>query len=147
MFATLVLFALVIIVSVLDFKHREIPDALNGLIAIVGLVMAAGGFVTVTLPGGLIGMVTGFLLTAPLFFIGAWGGGDVKLVAACGAWLGPIGLLPALVWMAFAGALLAIIAACRRERAFAYGPAIAFGALFQLTCPLAFLYLLKAIGA
>jgi Flp pilus assembly protein protease CpaA len=69
----------------------------------------------------------GFALTAVLFWLGGIGGGDVKLVTALGAWLGPWGLLQALFWIALAGGVLAAVAKWRRQPDFAYVPAILAG--------------------
>lgn len=47
----------------------------------------------------------GFLLFIP----GMLGGGDAKLLAVCGLWLGPSAMLPALVLTALTGGLLSLI--------------------------------------
>ena len=60
---------------------------------------------------------------------GGFGGGDVKLVIALGAALGPLALLSALFWVALSGGLLALIAVIRGRRDLAYVPAIAMGLL------------------
>ena len=48
--------------------------------------------------------------SAALFYLGGLGGGDVKLMAALGAVVGPMALLCDLFWMALAGGLLALVA-------------------------------------
>jgi prepilin peptidase CpaA len=45
----------------------------------------------------------------PLFLVGGMGAGDVKLLAAFGAWLGPTGTLWAVLWTALAGGVLALV--------------------------------------
>jgi Flp pilus assembly protein protease CpaA len=75
------------------------------------------------------GAVLGFALTAPLFWLGGIGGGDVKLVTALGACLGPWGLLQTLFWVAVAGGVLALVAKWRKQADFAYVPAILAGLL------------------
>jgi prepilin peptidase CpaA len=81
-----------------------------------------------------LGLLSGFLLGGALgtglFALGAFGGGDVKLIAALGAILGPVGLIYMLFWTALAGGALALAAAARRQREFAYVPAIALGLAF-----------------
>ena len=84
-------------------------------------------------------MVAGALLAAivmlPLFHVGAFGGGDAKLLIAIGAAVGPLALLSILAWMAVAGGTLALLAMFRNARRFAYGPAIAFGVLLETVWP------------
>jgi hypothetical protein len=50
-------------------------------------------------------------------------------VAALGAVLGPLGLVQALFWIALAGGVLAVFAAARGQRDYAYVPAITAGVL------------------
>jgi leader peptidase (prepilin peptidase)/N-methyltransferase len=87
------LFALILIVAgYIDIKTKTIPDYIHVLIIIVGLI-------NIDLVESLIG-----LIIVPLpFFIMAWlkensiGGGDIKLVGACGFFLGVTGGLVASV--------------------------------------------------
>jgi Flp pilus assembly protein protease CpaA len=81
--------------------------------------------------GGLVGLAVG----ATLFRFAKLGGGDAKLIAALGALLGPVGLWFALFWMALAGGGLALIAAARGQRDYAYAPAIAIGFAAYLVYP------------
>ena len=81
------------------------------------------------------GSLLGLGLGAAVFYFGGLGGGDVKLLAAIGAVVGPWTLLSILTWMAVAGGILALVAAARRKRHFAYGPAIAFGVLVETVWP------------
>jgi len=59
------------------------------------------------------GWATGLFLFMPLFLLGGMGAGDVKLLAALGAWLGP----GAAFWMAIYGSMtggaLALVVALR----------------------------------
>ena len=54
------------------------------------------------------GWVTGFILLFPLFFVRGLGGGDVKLVAALGAWLGPGDGLWLALYTAVVGGIIGI---------------------------------------
>ena len=54
------------------------------------------------------GILTGGGLLIILFVLGGMGGGDVKLLAALGAWLGPGAVLQIFIYGAAAGAMIAI---------------------------------------
>ncbi len=75
--------------AVADWRTRKIRNWLTFgmLLAGVGQSFMSGGSVSPADAG--LGLLVGFGLTFPMFAIGAVGGGDVKLLAAMGAWLGP----------------------------------------------------------
>jgi prepilin peptidase CpaA len=94
-----------------DVLTRRVPNTLT-----LGAAAGALGFWLIT--GGwpaaawsLAGWSLGLLLFLPLFALRGMGGGDVKLLAALGAWVGP-GLV---VWLALyaavAGGVLALVVA------------------------------------
>lgn len=100
MTAPAILFSLAILLAVgADLRFRRIPNWLNVTILASGLAfrLAMGGL------GGLgSGLAAAALGLAILFvpFQARWiGAADVKLLAATGAWLGPIGVL----WTALFG--------------------------------------------
>jgi prepilin peptidase CpaA len=80
------------------------------------------------------GALVGFLILLPFHWCGAMGGGDVKLMAAYGALLGPSGILLAAVFTAVFGGLSAAGASLcnRRVPAVPYAPAIVLGAWISL---------------
>src|SRR5258708_19564438 len=100
---------------VTDVRTRRIPNWLTGSLAVAGLGLAfAGGPLT---PGqAALGLVAGLLLMMPSHLIGATGAGDVKLMAAIGALLGPGLVLRAFLFTAVAGGVLAVAVAARRGR-------------------------------
>ena len=155
-----VLAVALVIAVVIDVRTRRIPNWLTGALAAAGLGMSFGG-------GGLtpaqaaLGLLAGLLLMMPAHLIGATGAGDVKLMAAVGAVVGPGLTLRAFVFTAIVGGVLAVAVAARRGRLsatvygttqlvtspvssrpainaadranrFAYGPAIAIGTLLSL---------------
>ena len=80
-----------------------------------------------------------FALFAIAFYLGAMGGGDVKLAAALALWFTPMGTLKFIVIMSLAGGLLTIvIAALHKMRGkegrpeVPYGIAIAAGGMWLL---------------
>lgn len=79
--ATALFCCLLITASVWDIRKREIPDTLNILIFLTGLLIFT--------PEKLIGLLLGLpLLIAGLIKLDGIGGGDVKLTAATGFVLG-----------------------------------------------------------
>ena len=100
--------------SFCDLRTRRVPNALTlGAAAIAvalhtvvsgwsGLLMAVGGW------------VVGLVLFAPLYALQGMGAGDVKLLAAIGAWLGPVGALWTALYGAMAGGVLALAVALSR---------------------------------
>jgi Flp pilus assembly protein protease CpaA len=76
-----------------------------------------------------LGLSLGFLVGLMLFYVCGFGGGDVKLLAALGAVLGWKAELGVVFWVAILGGVFALVARLRREREYAYVPAIALGLL------------------
>ncbi|WP_042196314.1 prepilin peptidase [Paenibacillus camerounensis] len=80
----LVLFSLLLCASICDIRTRQIPDYIPLAIVLVGLIrfsplLSITGFLCAGLP----------YFFAALFSGGKIGGGDIKLMAACGCVLGP----------------------------------------------------------
>ena len=96
-----------------DVRTRRIPNWLTASSFLVALAMRSFlGFDAVL--DGLQGAGLALLLMLPLFALGAFGGGDVKLLVAVGAFMGPRDLLVALAATAVAGAVLAVAESARR---------------------------------
>jgi prepilin peptidase CpaA len=110
----IVALALGSIACVTDVRSRRIPNLLTFGGAAAGLLFHA------IYPGsaGLMSAVEGWLIGAAFFFIpfalGGLGAGDVKLLAALGAWLGPAEIIRAGVYAALAGGVLALVVALGR---------------------------------
>ena len=132
---SLVLVAPVGLAAFCDLRTREIPDWIPLAIAGWAVLATAVGLHAVTWIGMTTGMLLAAIIVVPLFYLGAWGGGDAKLLLAVGAAVGPVALISVLAWMAVAGGALALVAMLRRTREFAYGPAIAFGVLLESVWP------------
>lgn len=116
-----------------DLRCRRIPNWLTATGVSGGLVCGAWhGWHSVGLAAA--GAVLGFLILLPFHWCGAMGGGDVKLMAAYGALLGPSGILLAAVFAAVFGGMGAAGALVwnRQSRAIPYAPAIVLGAWVSL---------------
>ena len=99
-----------------DVGTRRIPNyiTVGGLAVALGLRLSTGG--VEALLGGLLGALLAFLLTFPLFMLRSMGGGDVKLLTAVGAFLGPYNTFVALLATALVGGVLAIVVSLHRKR-------------------------------
>jgi prepilin peptidase CpaA len=101
------------VASVWDIRTRRIPNAItlgSAAVAIMFHALDAGSLRA--LPGALgwsaAGWGVGFLLFLSLFLLGAMGAGDVKLLAAMGAWLGPGAVCWVAIYGSVAGGVLAL---------------------------------------
>jgi len=143
-----------------DVRTRRIPNWLTAGIAAAGFGLAFGGGAVTPMQAAL-GLLAGLALMMPGHVIGATGAGDVKLMAAIGAVVGPEMALRAFLYTAVTGGVFAIVVAARRGilaptlqdagrlvaapamarttiespsrgNRFAYGPAIAVGTLLSM---------------
>jgi prepilin peptidase CpaA len=83
------LLALLVTAAVTDLRARRIPNWLTFSLVIAGLLQSFLAIRTVAPGASALGLLAGFGLTFILFALGALGGGDVKLMAGVGAWVGP----------------------------------------------------------
>ena len=120
--------ALLCVASVIDLKHRIIPDWMNLMIASISLLCFS--------PEQLLGILIAlpFLLAAVSF--GGMGGGDIKLMAACGLVLGlPKGMSAAMAGLSLLLLYVAIYRiVCKVQRqeakqAFPLAPFLSVGCL------------------
>jgi prepilin peptidase CpaA len=116
-----------------DLRRRQLPNWLAAAAVAGGLACAAWGR-----PHGLglatAGAIVGFLIPLPFHRYGTMGGGDVKLMAAYGALLGPSGILLAAVFATVIGGLSAAgkLLLNPRTLAIPYVAAIVLGAWVSL---------------
>jgi prepilin peptidase CpaA len=98
-----------------DLHSRRIPNWLTFGAAALAFAFhyATGGPEAVRM--ATTGWVTGLFLFMPIFVLGGMGGGDVKLLAALGAWLGPSATIWLAVYASMAGGVLAVALALRHN--------------------------------
>jgi Flp pilus assembly protein protease CpaA len=148
--AYLTVAGLCLLTAAIDWKRLRIPNSMTLTILGCGLVMNSlrgvwlgwlgetGPYFQLTGPfGGLVeslcfslaGFATGFVLFFVMWQLGACGGGDVKFMAALGAWLGPlwflsvfVGTYVAVVLLLTVWWILALIQIVPARRAFSYAP-------------------------
>src|SRR3954447_5439537 len=99
--------ATAVMAAVFDLRSRRIPNHLTFGAAAVALFVAL-------LTGGMSAAgtnLTGWLLATalwlPIYALGGMGAGDVKLLAAVGAWVGPAEVFHAALYSAIAGGVMA----------------------------------------
>jgi len=116
---TIAVAVLVLAATFSDLRSRRIPNALTVGAAVVAVAMHGllNGWSGVLLAAT--GWVVGLILLFPLFALGGMGAGDVKLLAAIGAWLGPIGAVWTGLYGSVAGGIMALIVALARGYAVA----------------------------
>jgi prepilin peptidase CpaA len=105
--------AVAAIAMVTDLRSRRVPNALTLGAAAAALLYHAlvGGWSGLGIALG--GWIVGAALFFPIFALGGMGAGDVKLVAALGAWLGPLGAMHVALGAALAGGALAVLLTLR----------------------------------
>lgn len=133
-FLLIPLATLVLLAAGRDLAERTIPNRFIVLALLLSLpAHLLAGSPAWHPPAGL---ATGLLLFLPLYLAGGMGGGDVKLMAAVGAFAGPaLALQIALATCIAGGALsLGFLTAPRvsRHSTMPYGPSIAIGTLAVL---------------
>ncbi len=142
------LFSWLLVLSAIDLDTMTLPNVLtqSGLVLGLGFQAIAGGLFTWNWPGvtqqlmvGIVGAVLGIWLLDMISFVGsiafgqtAMGGGDAKLAALMGAWLGWKYLLLAgfiaCAVGAFAGGGAIALGWLDRRQPMPFGPFLALGA-------------------
>jgi leader peptidase (prepilin peptidase) / N-methyltransferase len=130
-----VFFTLLLGIALTDLSHYIIPDAFSIGGLVIGLALAF-------LPGGLtivqaaIGAVVGFGLLFLVAWVGEWifrkpamGGGDIKMMAMVGAFLGPVGVVLTIFLGALLGSLIFGPISLKTGKLVPFGIFLALGAL------------------
>jgi leader peptidase (prepilin peptidase)/N-methyltransferase len=131
-FAYAMLVTALLIVSFVDLAHMIIPDAvtLPGIVvgAAIGLLPSSIGFAN-AVAGACLGGGIFFLIT--FVYPAGMGGGDVKLIAMIGAFVGWQGVLATIILSAFCGAAcgltLILLGLKERRDPVPFGPFLAIG--------------------
>lgn len=126
--------------AIIDVRRRRIPNVIVVATAAAGLVLAFTGISEVSPWSSLLGLAGGLLLMLPRYALAATGAGDVKMFAAAGAVIGAGRLLDAFLATLIAGGVFALAVVVWRaglkgndgSTTFAYGPAIAAGAVIAV---------------
>jgi len=102
------LLALLAVALQSDIQERRIPNQL----VVTGLLLGVAGHVWLAGIGGLTiavsGALVGLLCLLPFYISGGLGAGDVKLMAMCGAFLGPLQVVAASVASLLVGGAIGV---------------------------------------
>jgi leader peptidase (prepilin peptidase)/N-methyltransferase len=132
--------ATLIAILFIDWEHKIIPNRLTYPTILVGLIISVVS-PHITLTQSLLGAVGSFAGFVAIAYLGRWlfkkdslGGGDIKLAAGLGAFLGIWNILLVIVLSATIGlvvslAAMAVSPALRRDRLIPFGPFLAVAAL------------------
>lgn len=92
----------------IDYRTHRIPNWLTGTAFVSGILFNTIVLGWAGLKLSLIGGLVGFGLLFVFYAIGAMGAGDVKLMAAAGAWTGGAAAFQAFLWTAVIGGVVAL---------------------------------------
>jgi leader peptidase (prepilin peptidase) / N-methyltransferase len=134
--------ALLVSMALIDLDTKYLPDDLTYPLLWGGLLVAALGW-TIPLPAAVWGAVAGYV---PLWLIASgfallmkrqgMGGGDLKLLAALGAWLGWQAILPIILIASIVGLCVnvprMVLGKHQRHQQYPFGPFLAGGGLIVM---------------
>jgi prepilin peptidase CpaA len=108
-FATIAAVTIAVVAGAWDLRTRRIPNLLTFGAALAALAVHAyaGGFAGAWM--SVAGWLVGAAFFLPFFALGGMGGGDAKLLAALGAWLGPAAIVWVALYSSLAGGVMALV--------------------------------------
>ena len=137
-----IFFSALLTITWIDWDHQIIPDVISLPGIILGIVVAS-----TVLPTGFMNSIIGVLVGGGVLLFMAWispflfgkeglGGGDIKLLAMVGAFLGWKAALATLMLASIVGAVIGIVLLAfkilKRGQYIPFGPYLALGAVLAL---------------
>ncbi len=128
---------LTLLLAEIDWRMYLLPDILTVPLLILGFFVATLGYGWVIPAESALGALGGYFIpvAVAIFMLkrskDAFGGGDIKFLAALGAWLG---LVPLLYVVALASILMLVYMLIAQKRFIAFGPALSFAAILVVIC-------------
>lgn len=126
---------ILLLAAEIDMRMFILPDILTIPLLLLGIAVAYIGQGIVTLDESVYGALLGYFLPVAVSLLVVWyrkdafGGGDIKLLSALGAWLGIEGILYVITIAAVLGLIWAII---RKQKALAFGPMLALAGIIVI---------------
>lgn len=123
---------ILLLLAEIDYRMFLLPDILTIPLLLAGVLVSAMGWGFVTPQESALGAFIGYFLPVLVSLLFVWknkdafGGGDIKLLAAIGSWLGPDNLLYVIIVSCVLFILYALV---KRQRTGAYGPALALAGI------------------
>jgi prepilin peptidase CpaA len=102
--------------AAIDWRTRRIPNWLTFPLILSGLAQSLTAARTVSPTASALGLLLAGGLAFLMFALGAMGGGDVKLLAAIGAWVGPWAGLEVFAGSALVGMVMVLAQAAAHRR-------------------------------
>ena len=132
-----VLYSSLLVITFIDLSHQIVPDVITLPGMVIGILVSS-----TLLSIGLVNSIIGLLLGGLLFYLaavlsrGGMGGGDIKLIAMIGAFVGWKAVLLTIFVSAFAGSILGvglmIFMGKTRKYPVPFGPFLALGAMVSI---------------
>jgi prepilin peptidase CpaA len=113
--ATAVLLVATLAAAVTDIRSRRIPNVLTAAAAVAAVAVHLGEGIGPEL-AAVAAMIVAFVLGSLAYSAGWFGGGDVKLIAACCGLAGFPAAIPLVLDILVAGGVLALVAAAVNGR-------------------------------
>jgi leader peptidase (prepilin peptidase)/N-methyltransferase len=127
---TSIVLEILLLISIVDVQYGLIPDSAH-IVIMLGAVLSMFFPNSISMVSRLVGFLIGGGFLWILYMMGGMGGGDVKLMAVAGFWLGFPKIILALMIGIFCAAVISLllIALGRKKRkdSIAFGPFLAFG--------------------
>ncbi len=128
---------LLLLLAEIDWRMYLLPDILTVPLLILGFFASSWNFGFTIAADSALGAAAGYFIPslAALFLVwknrDAFGGGDIKLLAAVGSWLGIECLLYSILLASISQLFISFI---KKQKSSPFGPAIAFSAIIIAIC-------------
>ena len=123
---------ILLLLAEIDYRMFLLPDILTIPLLLCGVLVSAMGWGFVSPQESAFGAFIGYFFPVIVSLLFVWknkdafGGGDIKLLSAIGAWLGPDNLLYVIIVSCL---LFMVYALIKRQKSGAYGPALALAGI------------------
>ena len=137
----LILFSILLIIFFIDANHLIIPDVLSIPLVFIGLAFSFLPNMDISIFDSFVGAFSGFIFFYSVAYFyykitkkEGMGGGDIKLIAAIGAFVGWIGVLFTIIASSILFILFFVIMQKKKESQIPYGPFLVLGTLLYIIC-------------